>query len=394
MIHLIINWKTELDRKNFVGVLSSDMSKAFDSLCPSLLINKLQGYNFSENSINLIRSYFEQRENRVRMGTVTSDWKVVGRGCPQGSTFGPLMWNIFQNDLPRQIEANISMYADDHQIYVASESLKRVEEKLIENGERMTKWYEDNMLQVNFDKYQCMLLGHKNKERTVNISIERENVEQSQSIKILGVHLDEQLNFSYHISEICKRTSRQVGILNRLRNLIPSNAKLHLYKSAILPHLTYCHLVWHFSRASDRRKLERLQERALRAVFNNKSDTYGFLLQQAKLTTLYDRRLQDILILMYKVKNGLTPKYISDLFQANSEDRTYNLRNSDFSLPRYNTVTYGKHSIGFLGPSLWAKLTNKERNIETLSSFKNMIRKKDISAVVEGCGRDCYLCLS
>ena len=105
-------------------------------------------------------------------------------------------------------------------------------------------------------------------------------------------------------------------------------------------------------------------------------------------------RLQDILILMYKVKNGLTPKYISHLFQANSEDRTHNLRNSDFSLPRYNTVTYGKHSIGFLGPSLWAKLTNKERNIETLSSFKNMIRKKDISAVVEGCGRDCYLCLS
>ena len=217
---LVENWKTELDRKNFVGVLSSDMSRAFDSLCPSLLINKLQAYNFSENSINLIRSYFEQRENRVRMGTVTSDWKVVGRGCPQGSTFGPLMWNIFQNDLPRQIEANISMYADDHQIYVASESLKRVEEKLIENGERMTKWYEDNMLQVNFDKYQCMLLGHKNKERTVNISIERENVEQSQSIKILGVHLDEQLNFSYHITEICKRTSRQVGILNRLRNCV------------------------------------------------------------------------------------------------------------------------------------------------------------------------------
>ena len=115
---------------------------------------------------------------------------------------------------------------------------------------------------------------------------------------------------------------------------------------------------------------------------------------QTQPIALYDRRLQDILILMYKVKNGLTPKYISDLFQANSENRTYDLRNSDFSLPRYNTVTYGKHSIGFLGPSLWAKLTNKERNIKTLSSFKNMIRKKDISAVVEGCGRDCYLCLS
>ena len=66
---------------------------------------------------------------------------------------------------------------------------------------------------------------------------------------------------------------------------------------------------------------------------------------------------------MFKVKNGLTPKYISDLFQVNNENRRYNLRNSDFRLPRYNTVTYGKHSIGFLGPSLWAKLTNKEGNI-------------------------------
>ena len=58
-----------------------------------------------------------------------------------------------------------------------------------------------------------------------------------------------------------------------------------------MPHLTYCHLVWHFSRASDRRKLERLQERALRAVFNTTSETYSALLKKAKLTTLYDRRL-------------------------------------------------------------------------------------------------------
>jgi hypothetical protein len=219
------------------------------------------------------------------------------------------MWNIFQNDLPKQVvEASISMYADDHQIYVASESSNKVEDKLIEDGERMTKWYKDNVLQVNCDKYQGMLLGYKNKERTVNINIGGENVEQAQSIKILGVNLDEQLNFSYHISEICKRVSKQVGILYRLRNLIPPSAKLHLYKSAIMPHLTYCHLVWHFSRASDRRKLERLQERALRAVFNNTSDTYGTLLQKAKLNTLYDIRLQDLLILMYKVRKWLNAK--------------------------------------------------------------------------------------
>ena len=78
---------------------------------------------------------------------------------------------------------------------------------------------------------------------------------------------------------------------------------------------------------------------------------------------------------MYKVKNGLTAKYITDLFQDNcNRDRRYNLKNSDFGLPRYNTVRNGKHSIKYLGPSLWVKLTKDERTIESLSTFKAMIR--------------------
>ena len=65
-----------------------------------------------------------------------------------------------------------------------------------------------------------------------------------------------------HISKICKKASKKVGVLVRLRIMIPREAKLQLYKSAILPNLTYCHLVWHFCKASDARKLERVQKRA------------------------------------------------------------------------------------------------------------------------------------
>ena len=67
---------------------------------------------------------------------MTIDWVVVKRGCLQGSTFGPLMWNIFQNDMPNIIsDANVSMYADDHQVFVAKKTMKNVEEILVENGE-------------------------------------------------------------------------------------------------------------------------------------------------------------------------------------------------------------------------------------------------------------------
>ena len=82
------------------------------------------------------------------------------------------------------------------------------------------------------------------------------------------------------------KASQKVGVLVRLCNLIPCNAKLLLYKSSILPHLTYCHLVWHFCYASDQRKLEWIQERALRAVYKTcRSASYQELLDRTKLPT-------------------------------------------------------------------------------------------------------------
>ena len=155
--------------------------------------------------------------------------------------------------------------------------------------------------------------------------------------------MDDQLGYNEYISKICKRSSEKVGEILRLRNLIPSRAKLELYKSSILAQLTYCHRVWDFCKASDKRQLERVQERALRAIFNSKSDSYEELLLKAKLPSLYNRRLQDIIILMCKVKKSISPDYVNIIFEV--IDQRNSLRNVDFDRPRYNTVHYGKHSI-------------------------------------------------
>ena len=142
------------------------------------------------------------------------------------------------------------------------------------------------------------------------------------------------------------------------------------------PHLTYCHRVWHFCTAPDNRKLERLQERALRLVYNTTTESYDTLLKRAKLTTLQNRRLQDILSLMFKVKNKLKTNQIADIFNINEENTNsnrYNLRNVDFVLPRFKTVTSGRHSLKFLGPQFWSKLSKEERNIGTLATFRTMM---------------------
>ena len=88
------------------------MSKAFDSMYYPQMQAKLKAYGTGDNSLDLIRSYFSNCFSRVKIGNTTSSWKKVTRGCPQGSAFGPLLWNLFQNDLTFVIKSNVCMYAD------------------------------------------------------------------------------------------------------------------------------------------------------------------------------------------------------------------------------------------------------------------------------------------
>ena len=210
---------------------------------------------------------------------------------------------------------------------------------------------------------------------------------ESDNLELLGVTIDCGLNFNLHISNVCKKASQRIGVIMRLRNLIPTEAKLHLFKAAILPHLTYCHLVWHFCRASETRRLERVQERGLRAVLKDKQSSYQQLLVKAKLQSLYNRRLQDIWIVRYNISN-LYPRTICDMFLTNSH--TYNLRQKDFYQPSFNTVTHGKHSIRYIGPRLWSKIPSKERSAASLKQFKTRINSLDLGNILDGCS-GCYL---
>ena len=140
-----------------------------------------------------------------------------------------------------------------------------------------------------------LLLGSK-PGNNINIVIDNEVVViivvSTDCLKLLGVSMDRQLRFHDHISIIYKKSSQRVGLLLRLRNLLPTGTKLQLFKAAILRYLTYCHLVWHFCRATESRKLEQVQERALRAIYCDRSSSYEKLLNMATLCTRRNRRLQ------------------------------------------------------------------------------------------------------
>ena len=108
------------------------------------------------------------------------------RGCPQGSAFGPLIWNIFQNDLTYIVDANMNMYADDHQFYAVSSTLFDVHDDLAVCAESASSWYRANLLKGFLDKYQTMAFGC-GKESMDSIMIDNHEVRSTECLKLLGV---------------------------------------------------------------------------------------------------------------------------------------------------------------------------------------------------------------
>ena len=123
----------------------------------------------------------------------------------------------------------------------------------------------------NHEKFQSMSLGSTHKNKQMKIDVMNNDIESHSEMQLLGVTIDEHLNFSRRIGEVCKNASRKVGVLMRLRNMLTTSAKLKIFISLIMPQI---HTVWHFCRASNSRKMERVQERASRAVYCDTRSSY------------------------------------------------------------------------------------------------------------------------
>ena len=170
LLSLIEKWKKVLDNKGYGGAILMDLSKAFDTINHDLLIAKLHVYGFSKESLKLIKSYLTNRWQRTKLNTGFSKWTEILLGVPQGSVLGPLLFNIYINDLFFLTEkTNVCNYADDTTFYACDSDLQYLISRLKHDSVLAIEWFKCNYMKLNQDKCHLLTLVHKYESAWANI---------------------------------------------------------------------------------------------------------------------------------------------------------------------------------------------------------------------------------
>ena len=157
LIFMSEKWKKELDKSNAAGALLTDLSKAFGCLNHELLIAKLEAYGFDQPSLVFILDYLKGRKHRTKINNHFSDWCPITSGVPGGSLLGPLLFNIYINDVFFFVmEDNLANYADNNTPNVTGCDIDTVLQYLKNDTNILLRWFENNYFKMNADK--CKLL--------------------------------------------------------------------------------------------------------------------------------------------------------------------------------------------------------------------------------------------
>ena len=167
-------------------------------------------------------------------------------------------------------------------------------------------------------------------------------------------------------------------MLLRLEPLLDFNAKNILIQSFIYANFNYCPLIWHFSSSKSLQKIESLQKRALRFLYDDKQSSYNALLAKGGKTTMNIYRLKFLCTEIYKSINSLSPLYIKDIFQPNITNRPVRTQQqNNLKTPKANQITFGTNSLKSLGPKIWNSLPGHIKSSENQEHFKKVIRNWD-----------------
>ena len=356
-----------------IRIVFLDISKAFDRVWHKGLIFKLQKWGISGKLLEWFKSYLKDRIQRVCLNGQFSSWANIDAGVPQGSVLGPLLFLVFINDITHIIKhCKIRLFADDTCLYIEVDNHINSADLINEDLKSIENWSKAWLVSFSAPKTESMVIGYKpNQNAHPDIFLHDIPIVRVTKHKHVGLWLESNLWWHYHIDEISTKASKRLNILNYFKYKLNRSRLESIYLTFIRPVMEYSSVVWAGAHQRDLDILDKIQIRAMQIVTGcTRGTSHKLLYKETGWLSLNERRNVATLKLFYQCVNNNVPSYLSNILPMQRKNiGRYNLRNAnDYAEPKCRLLC---HVRSFLPRAikLWNALGEEIRNKSSLTSF-------------------------
>ena len=382
-----------------------DLSKAFDTLDHNILLSKLSFYGIRNITLKWFESYLGNRFHLVDFCGSQSSIKSVSIGVPQGSILGPLLFLIYVNDISNVSPYfNAILYADDTTLTSTlccfNDNLSNLNCSDSINIElnKIFEWLCCNKLSLNIGKTKYMAFHAPQKPLKesdyLSLKINDIPIERCTEFNFLGTIVNDTMNWKPHVSYLCKKLSRTVGILRKLKNMLPTNILLTIYNSLFQSYLHQNVLVWGHVQS----RIFQIQKKAIRVVNNAKYNAHTDpLFKKNNLLKFPDLYKVACIKFYHKYKTNQLPHYLNTLFDSNTLPHRYETRFNNVR-PQVSNKVYTSKCIRYIIPDIVRDLPaniSEKYDTHSIPGLSNYAKKYYIDKYYQICTLpNCYVCNS